>query len=187
MIKTAPRWALLRETLQAQRRNLIIGTVIGLAWMLGKISVPILVRYGIDRGIGADDRLWLWAGLIALAGTVAGSLTAFRRYYSFREARWTEARLRERLFSHMMALHVGYHDRAQTGQLMSRSSSDLNQIQMFVVMIPITLSNLAMIASVAVILLITDPLLAVVALATLPLVNVDAQNPLWHRKAGRYH
>lgn len=175
MTRTAPRWALLRETLRAQRRNLIIGTVIGLAWMLGKISVPILVRYGIDRGIGANDRLWLWAGLIALAGTVAGSLTAFRRYYSFREARWTETRLRERLFSHMMALHVGYHDRAQTGQLMSRSSSDLNQIQMFVVMIPITLSNLAMIASVAVILLLTDPLLAVVALATLPLVNVAGQ------------
>ena len=166
------RWTLLRDTLRAQRRNLIIGTVIGLAWMLGKISVPILVRYGIDRGIGADDRLWLWAGLIALAGMAAGSLTAFRRYYSFREARWTETRLRERLFSHMMALHIGYHDRAQTGQLMSRSSSDLNQIQMFVVMIPITLSNLAMIASVAVILLLTDPLLAVVALATLPLVNV---------------
>ncbi|MFN0030054.1 MAG: ABC transporter ATP-binding protein [Acidimicrobiales bacterium] len=165
----------MRETLRAQRRNLIIGTVIGLAWMLGKISVPILVRYGIDRGIGADDRLWLWAGLIALAGTIAGSLTAFRRYYSFREARWTETRLRERLFSHMMALHIGYHDRAQTGQLMSRSSSDLNQIQMFVVMIPITLSNLAMIASVAVILLLTDPLLAVVALATLPLVNVAGQ------------
>ncbi len=106
---------------------------------------------------------------------MAGSLTAFRRYYSFREARWTETRLRERLFSHMMALHIGYHDRAQTGQLMSRSSSDLNQIQMFVVMIPITLSNLAMIASVAVILAVTDPLLAAVALATLPLVNVAGQ------------
>ena len=36
----------------------------------------------------------------------------------------------------------------QTGQLMSRSSSDLNQIQMFVVMIPITLSNSAMISAV---------------------------------------
>ncbi len=55
---------------------------------------------------------------------------------------------------------------------MSRSSSDLNQIQAFVVMIPITLSNAAMIVAVAVILLITDPLLAVVALAPLPLVNV---------------
>lgn len=166
------RWALLSSTLKAQRRNLIIGTVVGLVWMAGKVSVPILVRYGIDRGIEQGDLLWLWAALIALAGLVAGTFTALRRFYAFREARWTETRLRERLFNHIMSLHIGYHDRAQTGQLMSRSSSDLNQIQMFVVMIPVTLSNLAMIATVAVILFLTDPLLALVALAPLPLVNV---------------
>ena len=57
------------------------------------------------------------------------TFTAFRRFYAFREARWTETRLREQLFSHIMSLHIGYHDRSQTGQLMSRSSSDLTQIQ----------------------------------------------------------
>jgi ATP-binding cassette subfamily B protein len=160
------------STLKAQRRNLIIGTVVGLVWMAGKVSVPILVRYGIDRGIEQGEYLWLWTLLIALAGVLAGTFTALRRFYAFREARWTETRLRERLFNHIMSLHIGYHDRAQTGQLMSRSSSDLNQIQMFVVMIPVTLSNLAMIATVSVILFLTDPLLAVVALAALPLVNV---------------
>ena len=166
------RWALLRSTLRAQRRNLAIGTMVGLVWMVGKVSVPILVRYGIDRGIEQGDMLWLWAGLIALAGLLAGTFTALRRFFAFREARWTETRLREQLFGHIMSLHIGYHDRAQTGQLMSRSSSDLNQIQMFVVMIPVTLSNLAMITTVAVILFVTDPLLALIALAPLPLVNV---------------
>ena len=143
------KWALLATTLRAQRRNLIIGTSVGMLWMVGKISVPILVRFGIDRGIGHDDDLWLWVSLVAVAGVLTGALTAFRRFYAFREARWTETRLREQLFGHIMSLHIGYHDRAQTGQLMSRSSSDLNQIQAFVVMIPITLSNVAMIVAVA--------------------------------------
>ncbi len=163
---------MLATTLRAQRRNLAIGTLVGLVWMLGKISVPVLVRFGIDRGIEQGDKLWLWASLVAVAGVLAGTFTALRRFYAFREARWTETRLRERLFSHIMSLHIGYHDRSQTGQLMSRSSSDLTQIQSFVVMIPITLSNLAMIAVVAVILFATDPWLALVALAPLPLVNV---------------
>ena len=140
--------------------------------MVGKISVPILVRFSIDRGIDQGDRLWLWVGLIVLAGIAVGTFTALRRYYAFREARWTETRLRERLFNHIMSLHVGYHDRAQTGQLMSRSSSDLQQIQSFVVMIPITMSNLGMILSATVILFITDPILALAALAPLPLVNI---------------
>ena len=165
-------WPLLWETLRAQRRNLLIGTLIGLAWSAGKVASPILIRFGIDRGIRDGELLWLWASLIALAGLVAGFFTAFRRFFAFREARWTETRLRERLFGHIMSLHIGYHDRAQTGQLMSRSSSDLNQIQMFVVMIPITLSNLAMITAVTIILFITDWQLALLALASLPLIQV---------------
>lgn len=166
------RWKLLSSTLRDQRRNLIIGSVIGLLWMVGKISVPILVRFSIDRGIVDGELLGLWVGLIVVAGVLVGTFTALRRYYAFREARWTETRLRERLFNHIMSLHVGYHDRAQTGQLMSRSSSDLQQIQSFVVMIPITMSNLGMILAATIILFITDPLLALVALAPLPLVNV---------------
>ncbi|MGB3735361.1 MAG: ABC transporter ATP-binding protein [Ilumatobacter sp.] len=168
----ASKWGLLWETLRAQRRNLILGTLIGLVWTVGKVASPLLIRFGIDRGIRDGDKLWLWAGLIAVAGLVAGTFTAFRRFYAFREARWTETRLRERLFGHIMSLHIGYHDRAQTGQLMSRSSSDLNSIQMFVVMIPITLSNLAMIGAVVVILFVTDPLLALLALISLPLIQV---------------
>jgi ATP-binding cassette, subfamily B, bacterial len=169
---TPSRWHLLRSTLRDQRRNLIIGSLIGLLWMLGKISVPILVRFSIDRGIADGELLWLWVSLIAVAGVAVGTFTALRRYFAFREARWTETRLRERLFNHILSLHVGYHDRAQTGQLMSRSSSDLQQIQSFVVMIPITMSNLGMILAATIILFATDPLLAFIALAPLPLVNV---------------
>ena len=166
------RWKLLSTTLRAQRKNLIIGSAIGLLWMVGKVSVPLLVRYSIDRGIEQDDMLLLWASLIALAGIAVGTFTALRRFYAFREARWTETRLRERLFNHILSLHIGYHDRAQTGQLMSRSSSDLNQIQSFVVMIPITLSNFSMIIAVSVILFATDWKLALIALAPLPFVNI---------------
>jgi len=168
---TTDRWSLLRTTLAAQRRNLIIGTLIGLGWTAGKVAAPFLVGLAIDRGIEGTDNVWVWAGLVAVAGVITGLFTAFRRFYAFREARWTETKLRERLFGHIMSLHVGYHDRSQTGQLMSRSSSDLQQIQQFVVMIPITASNLTMIILVTVILFITNPFLALFALAPLPFVN----------------
>ena len=170
--KPPSRWKLLSSTLRDQRRNLIIGSVIGLLWMVGKISVPILVRFSIDKGIEQGDYLWLWVMLIAIAGVCVGTFTALRRFFAFREARWTEARLREQMFNHIMSLHVGYHDRAQTGQLMSRSSSDLQQVQSFVVMIPITISNMSMVVAASAILFISDWRLALVALAPLPFVNV---------------
>ncbi len=74
------RWELLRSTLRDQRRNLIIGSMIGLMWMIGKISVPILVRFSIDKGIDEGDRLGLWVALIVVAGILVGTFTALRRY-----------------------------------------------------------------------------------------------------------
>jgi ATP-binding cassette subfamily B protein len=58
---------------------------------------------------------------------------------------------------------------------MSRASSDLMQIQAFIVMIPITLSNVIQIFAVATILFITDPVLAIVAMLPLPFVNISAR------------
>lgn len=171
---TAEGWQLLRHTLAEQKWGLIAGVGIGLAWTAGKVAVPQLTKLGIDRGIEGNGTLALWAGLVVAAGVIAGLFTALRRWIAFRESRWSETQLRERIFSHLLTLHAGYHDRTATGQLMSRASSDLQQLQAFVVMIPLTLSNVAMILAVIVLLVTSQPLLAIVALAPLPLVNVLA-------------
>ncbi len=169
-----PAWPVLRAALAAQKWGLTIGVLIGLTWTVGKVAVPQLTKLGIDRAIEGDDSLAFWALLIVAAGVIAGIFTAFRRWIAFRESRLTETRLRERIFAHLLTLHVGYHDRMSTGQLMSRASSDLQQVQAFVVMIPLVLSNVAMIITVVVLLVVSEPLLALLALAPLPLVNVLA-------------
>jgi len=169
-----PAWPVLRAALAAQTWGLTIGVLIGLTWTVGKVAVPQLTKLGIDRAIEGDDSLAFWALLIVAAGVIAGIFTAFRRWIAFRESRLTETRLRERIFAHLLTLHVGYHDRMSTGQLMSRASSDLQQVQAFVVMIPLVLSNVAMIITVVVLLVVSEPLLALLALAPLPLVNVLA-------------
>jgi ATP-binding cassette subfamily B protein len=129
----------------------------------------------VDRGVIGRESLWFWTSLIAAAAVIAGVFSGWRRWLAFNESRTTERGLRERIFEHVLRLHVGYHDRTQTGQLMSRASSDLQQIQGFVVLIPLSLSNIGMVLAVIVVLLTSQPLLAVIALAPLPLVNVLAQ------------
>ena len=79
------------------------------------------------------------------------------------------------MFAHLQGLHFAYHDQAQTGQLMSRANTDLNQVQAFLVMIPLTLSNAATVLAVVVVLVTIDPLLTVLAVGTLPIVNVVAK------------
>jgi ATP-binding cassette subfamily B protein len=169
------KWQPLLVLIRRQWKGLSAGVGVGLLWTVGKVAIPLLTGRAIDQAIEGSGSSWGWAILIASAGLMTGTFTALRRYVAFSQSRLTERRLREQLLEHILGLHIGYHDRAQTGQLMSRASSDLNQIQSFVVMIPLTLSNVALITSVGIVLVVIDPLLALCALAALPLLNIAAK------------
>jgi ATP-binding cassette, subfamily B, bacterial len=169
-------WELIGASCRARWRGILAGVLVGLGWTAGKVSVGWLVKQAVDSGIEADDMAALrhWSLSIAVAAVVVGVFTGVRRYLAFREARWIETDLRERLFAHIQRLHFAFHDRAQTGQLMSRANSDLQQIQAFVVMIPLTISNGVTVLAVTVILLAIDPVLTLLALGSLPFLNVLA-------------
>ncbi|MFN8017631.1 MAG: ABC transporter ATP-binding protein [Acidimicrobiales bacterium] len=160
-----------------QRGGIAVGVVAGLVWTVAKVSVPALVERAIDQGMAVGDQaaVFHYAELIALAGVVIAAFTGIRRYSAFREARLAEAVLRDRLFAHLQRLHFAFHDAQQTGQLMSRANNDLQQIQNAVVLVPLTIANLATVLAVIVVLVRMDPVLTVLALGSLPAVNVLAK------------
>jgi len=170
-------WHLMGTQLRRQRPGLTVGVVAGLTATISKVAVPALVALAIDRGIEADTEgaLLRWSLAILLAGVLSSICSGLRRWFAFREARWCEAALRDRIFAHLQRLHFAFHDDVQTGQLMSRANTDLQQVQAFVVMIPITISNAATVLAASVIMFSINPLLALLALGPLPLVNVLAR------------
>lgn len=170
-------WALIRAQMRRQWKGLAAGVTVGLVWTVAKVSVPKLVQLSIDRGIEKHSgaQITHYAVLIGLTGVISGLFTGMRRYLAFREARWAEAELRDRMFAHLQRLHFSYHDRQHTGQLMSRANNDLQQIQSFIVLIPLTISNGVTVLAVLVILLRINVLLTVLALGALPFVNVLAK------------
>src|SRR5690606_16990035 len=119
---------------------------------------------------GAALRRWTLA--VAVAAVLAALFTGLRRYWAFRVSRWVETDLRQRLFAHVQRLHFGFHDRVQTGDLMSRANPDLQQIQALVVLIPLTISNFVTVVAVTVVLVFIDPWLTLLALGSLPLLNL---------------
>ncbi len=177
-------WKLLREAIRRHRGWTIVGVVAGLVWTAAKVTIPSLSRRAIDQGIIGREHgaLLKWALAIVSVGVVSALCTGLRRYSAFGVAYRTETELRQRLFAHLQRLHFAFHDHTQTGQLMSRAATDLQQIQGFVVLIPITVSNALTVSAVAVILFTINPGLALLALCSLPLVNVFAR-----RFSGRIH
>ncbi len=167
-------WQLIRSALRREWRGVAVGVVVGLCWTVAKVSVPALVDAAIDEGMLAGDTavVWRYSFLILVVAVVAALFTGLRRYWAFRVSRWVEADLRQRLFAHVQRLHFGFHDRVPTGDLMSRANTDLQQIQAFVVLIPLTISNAVTVLAVTVILALIDPWLTVLALGSLPFLNV---------------
>ncbi|MGH9216604.1 MAG: ABC transporter ATP-binding protein [Acidimicrobiales bacterium] len=169
-------WRLILRSVRARRSGLILGVATGLAWTAAKVSTGLIVKTAVDRGIESDDMgaLLRWSALLGIVAVFSATFTGLRRYMAFREARWIEADLRDRLFAHLQRLHFAFHDQSQTGQLMSRANTDLQQVQAFVVMIPLTISNAVTVLAVTVILAFIDPLLTLLALGSLPFMNVLA-------------
>lgn len=167
-------WRLLRGQLRKQAAGLVLGIVMGLIWTAGRVSIPTFVQKAIDEGIevGDGDVVVRWAVVIGVVATVTALCTGARRYLAFREARFAEADLRDRLFAHVVRLSFPYHDTSPTGQLMSRAGTDLQQVQNFVVLVPLTIANLVTVAAAAVILVRIDALLTLLALGALPAVVV---------------
>ncbi len=167
-------WSLIRDLLRARSGWVAVGVATGLVWALARVSVPYLVMQAIDRGITGRDvaALARWTAAAAAAGLVASLCAGLRRFFAFREGRMAEATLRARLFGHLLGLDFGYFDRSSAGDLMSRANSDLLQIQNFLNMIPFTLGNALQVVAVTVLLFWLNPLLALCALGSLPLVNV---------------
>jgi ATP-binding cassette subfamily B multidrug efflux pump len=100
------------------------------------LAAPQMLRLMIDRGIqGGDQQTLVWATL-ALIG-----VAVVRGVFSFTQGFWSEKASqavaydqRNALFSKLQNLSFSYHDQAQTGQLMTRITSDVEQVRTFISM-----------------------------------------------------
>jgi ATP-binding cassette, subfamily B, bacterial len=97
------------------------------------IVVPLVTRQVVDGPIAAGNRAGLIPlGLLALAlGVIEAGLIFIRRWVQSYCALGMETALRSDLYAHLQRLPVAFHDRWQTGQLLSRATSDLSTIRRF--------------------------------------------------------
>ncbi|MFZ4584259.1 MAG: ABC transporter ATP-binding protein [Acidimicrobiia bacterium] len=169
-------WRLMYRETRLQWHWVLSGVLTGIGWTGFRIAVPLLAAAAIDNGIlkGNPSVAVRYALLILVAGALQVACGAWRRFGAFRVAYKVETDLRDRLFAHLQQLNFAFHDRAQTGQLMARANTDLSQVQGVVILVPLTIASMLTLLAVIVIMVSTNVILAVLALGTLPLLNVAA-------------
>jgi ATP-binding cassette subfamily B protein len=98
-----------------------------------EIVIPLLTKSVIDRAIAHDNRgLLILLGLAAIGlGVGQATLNFLRRWIQASAVTGMERAMRDDLYAHLQRLHVGFHDEWQSGQLLSRATTDLSAIRRF--------------------------------------------------------
>jgi len=139
------------------------------------LAPPYLAGRAIDSGIVTGDTAalsWIVVAFLAVAALYAGA--SFLQTYL---VGWIGTRalqdLRERVFSHLQAMSIGFFTRRSPGVLISRMTNDIEALNQLVTSGVVTLfSSTLTLVGVVVILLLLDWKLALVTFLTFPLLAV---------------
>ena len=135
------------------------------------LILPQFTRVIVDTGIRTMNMsivIWMASAIVGFA--------IFRSVFSFLQGVWSARTaqgvafdMRNQLYARIQALSFSYHDKAQTGQLMTRVTSDVDLVQMFVAqgLLMVIGSVLTMVGSL-VLLFITNWQLSLVMLVIAP-------------------
>lgn len=114
-----------RDTLGALAATLLVSAA--------NLTMPQLIRYAIDVGIDGNERRAIWLAVLGLLGVAAvrGVFSFFQTFLAERASQGVAYDLRDGLFTKIERLSFAYFDQAQTGQLLTRLTSDVEQIRTF--------------------------------------------------------
>lgn len=156
-------------------------TLIGYLCLIGTIILnlvqPLIFRQVIDVGIGERNSTVLMEMAFAIVVVnVVSSFCGFGMSYCNEYVSQRVAYdIRNDLYDHLQRLSFAYHDRASTGELMSRVTSDVEHSRVFVGTGVLQLVNTVILyVSILAIMLSLSWELSLVSLATLPLIGITA-------------
>ncbi len=127
--------ALLGSLLRPYSRTVALLALVVVVENAARLSVPILVQRGIDRGIppiidgGSAHTLMM---VVATMGVVVLVQAISRMFFLRRSGRIGQKvllELRRRVFRHFQRLDIKFHDRYTSGRVVSRSTNDVEAIQ----------------------------------------------------------
>jgi len=165
------------------KKNAYIAFGVAIGGQLIQSLLPVVQKIVIDDVITPHSRngrhvpgapLAGWLTLMILMGVFTFVFAYFRRFRGGRIALDVQHDLRTAVFRQLQRLDFASHDELQTGQLVSRASSDVALLQGFLQFLPIGVANILLFIVSFGAMLWLSPLLSLVMLAVAPLLLFTA-------------
>ena len=158
-------------------RVLAIGLLILVTAGLGVVN-PILIRAVFDSALFVEDGpdlrlLWIIAAAMAVVVVVTGSLGVLQTWLTQQVGQRVMRDLRDRLYSHLQSLSLGFFTSTRTGEIQSRVANDVAGIRVVVTgTVSNILSNVVILISTLVAMLVLSWELTLVAVGITPLFTL---------------
>ncbi len=123
----------LRGYLKPFRTQMMVMFAAALGAVAAEIAIPLLTKSVVDGAIAhGDKRLLIPLALAAIGlGAAVGLLNMTRRWIQSGAVAKIEKSIRDDLYAHLQGLQASFHDSWQSGQLLSRATTDLSSIRRF--------------------------------------------------------
>jgi ATP-binding cassette subfamily B protein len=111
--------------------RLVLGMVVALVAAVVALLIPLVLQRLVDGPLSGGDASQVWPAfaIVLGLGLVEAAMIAARRRLVLTPSTHVEATMRNSLYAKLQDLPVAFHDRWQSGQLLSRSVSDLSLIR----------------------------------------------------------
>ncbi len=155
-------------------RRLLLSFICLIVTTVASLIIPKVLGWGIDTVLSSGQRSSLIiAAVIIIGASALRGLTAYgNRYLTEVVSQQASYDIRDALYDHLQRLSFAYYDKAQTGQLMSRATVDIEAVRMFLGQGLLTILQTAlMVAGIAYLLIAMDWRLALLTLAFMPAIT----------------
>ena len=152
------------------KKDTLLSVAAVLTYTAGNVAIPLFILIGINWAVneGSVFRLHL-VGLGFLAVTLLHFAANYAQFvFIARVGQGILYSLRTQMFSHLQSLSPAFFHRTPVGRIMSRSQSDVLQLQELFEMIVVSLSDILSLGGIVVVMLLVDWKLALVCLSVIP-------------------
>ena len=113
------------------KKECILGPLFKLLEATFELFIPLVIASIIDRGIGTGETGYIWKmGAVLLVLALIGLVSAITaQYFAAKAAVGFAASLKHALFGHIQSLSFSARDQLGTSTMITRLTSDVNQVQ----------------------------------------------------------
>lgn len=117
--------------LKGYKKESVLGPLFKLLEASFELFVPLVIARIVDTGIGAGDYGYVWqmGGVLFLLAAIGLVCSVTAQYFAAKAATGFATSLRHSLFSHIQSLSFTEMDKLGTAAMITRMTSDINQVQ----------------------------------------------------------